>query len=188
MIEPNMGNTRFDRCILLAKLPPRALDWPSFLREWHRPEFFFLAGLRQRSRCLAIRSGTLQRVFVPSCNSSTWSSSNNKQQKKQAAAASPSSKTSPADMAHAAMAPCRRKPTWHPAVSFVSPQPPSGQQRSLSSTETTKVQPSQGVVAVKIRNVAAYSVLILQVLLLLLLLLLLVLLLLRALLQASVTR
>ena len=69
-----------------------------------------LARLRQRCLCLAmaIGSGTLQRVLVPSCNSSTWSSSSNKQQKKQAAAASSSCKTSPADMAHAGMAPCRR--------------------------------------------------------------------------------
>ena len=52
--------------------------------------------------------------------------------------------------------------------------------RSLSSTETAKVEPLQGGVAAKVRGMAAYSVLIVQVLLLLLLL--------RALLQASVTR
>ena len=74
---------------------------------WRTPDFLFLACLRQRCLCLAIRSGTLQRVLVPSCNSSTWSSSI-KQQKTQAAAASSSYKTSPADMAH---------PCWHGPMS-----------------------------------------------------------------------
>ena len=68
-----------------------------------------LARLRQCCLCLAIRSGTLQGVLIPSCNSSTWSSNSKKRQKKQAAAtASFSCKTSSADMAHAGMAPCRR--------------------------------------------------------------------------------
>ena len=100
----------FDSCFLLAENFPDALDWPSFPREGRRPDFLLLARLRQRCLWLAIRSGTLQRVCVPSCNSSTTcSSSSNKQRKKQAAAAASSSnKTSPADMAHAGMAPCRR--------------------------------------------------------------------------------
>ena len=99
----------FDLYIMLAKNSPDALDWPNFPREWGTPDFLLLAPMRQRCLCLAIRSGTTQRVLVPSCNSSTWSSSSNKQQKKQAAAAASSScKTSPADVAHAGMAPCRR--------------------------------------------------------------------------------
>ena len=107
MVEPNMVDMRLDSCFLLAENFPDALDWPSFPREGRRPDFLLLARLRQRCFWLAIRSGTLQRVCVPSCNSSTWSGSSNKQQKKQAAAASSYCKTSPAD-AHAGMAPCRR--------------------------------------------------------------------------------
>ena len=103
-----MGDTRFDRCILLAKISPDALDWPNFPREWRTPDFLLLARLRQRCLCLAIRSGTMQRVLVPSCNSSTWSSSSKQQKKQAAAVASSSCKTSPADVAHAGMAPCRR--------------------------------------------------------------------------------
>ena len=33
MVEPYMSDVRFDRCILLAKISPDALDWPSFPRE-----------------------------------------------------------------------------------------------------------------------------------------------------------
>ena len=67
-------------------------------------------GVSDKRRCLwlAIRSGTLQRVCLPSCNSSTICSSSNKQQKKQAAAASSSCKISPANMAHVGMASYRR--------------------------------------------------------------------------------
>ena len=109
MVQVYMGDMRFDRCIMLAKISPDALDWPNFPREWGTPDFLLLARLRQRCPWKAIRSGTLQRVCVPSCNSSTTcSSSTNKQQKKQAAAARSSCKTSPADIAHAGMAPCRR--------------------------------------------------------------------------------
>ena len=108
LVEPNMVNMRFDSCFLLAENFPDASDWPSFPREGLRPDFLLLARLRQRCLWLAIRSSTLQRVCVPSCNSSTTCSSSNKQQKKQAAAASSFCKTSPADMANAGMAPCRR--------------------------------------------------------------------------------
>ena len=62
MVEPYMGDMRFDRCILLAKNSPDALDWSSFPREWRRPDFLLLARLRQCCLWLAIRSGTLQRV------------------------------------------------------------------------------------------------------------------------------
>ena len=62
IVESFMGDTRFDRCILLAKISPDALDWPNFPREWRTPDFLLLARLRQRCLCLAIRSGTLQRV------------------------------------------------------------------------------------------------------------------------------
>ena len=111
MVETNMVDMIFDSCFLLAENFPDALDWPSFPREGRRPDFLLLARLRQRCLWLAIRSGTLQRVCVPSCNSSTTcssSSSSSKRQKKQAAPSSSSCKTSPADMAHAGMAPCRR--------------------------------------------------------------------------------
>ena len=111
MVEPYMGDMRFARCNLLAKLSPVALDWPSFPREWRIPDFLLLARLRQRCFLwLAIRSGTLQRVCLSSWNSSTCSSSN-EQRKKQAAAASSSCKTSPWDMAHTDMAPCQRLTT-----------------------------------------------------------------------------
>ena len=103
-----MVDMRFDSCFLLAENFPDAWGWPSFPREGRRPNFLILARLRQRYFWLAIRSGTLQRVCVPSWNSSTTCSSSNKQQKKQAASASSSCRTSPADMAHAGMAPCRR--------------------------------------------------------------------------------
>ena len=72
MAEPYMGDMRFDRCILLAKNSPDALDWPSLPREWRKPDFLLHTRLRQRCLWLAIRSGTLQRVCVPSCHSSTW--------------------------------------------------------------------------------------------------------------------
>ena len=109
MVAPSMVDMRFDRCFLLAENFPDASDWPSFAREGRRTDFLLFARLRQRFIWLAIRSGTLQRVCIPSCNSSTTcSSSSNKQQEKQAAAPSSSYKTSPADMAHAGMAPCRR--------------------------------------------------------------------------------
>ena len=65
IVESFMGDTRFDRCILLAKISPDALDWPNFPREWRTPDFLLLARLRQRCFWLAIRSGTLQRVCVP---------------------------------------------------------------------------------------------------------------------------
>ena len=186
MVQVYMGDMRFDRCIMLAKISPDALDWPNFPREWGTPDFLLLAPMRQRCLCLAIRSGTTQRVLVPSCNSSTWSSSSNKQQKKQAAAASSSCKTSPAHMAHAGMAPCRRltqagftscsllriSTTITPAA-----QPllhGNDQGSTVTRTTVTRGRSGEG------QELAAHSVLILQVLLLLLLLL-------RALLQSSVT-
>ena len=109
MVEPNMVDMSFDSCFLLAENFPGALDWPSFPREGRRPDFPVLSLLRQCCLWLAIRSRVLCRACVPSCNSSTnCSISINKQQKKQAAAASSSYNTSPADMAHAGMASCRR--------------------------------------------------------------------------------
>ena len=112
MVEPNMVDMRFDSCFLLAETFPDALDWPSFPREGRRPDFLFFCSF-QATLPLAgdTLAGTLQRVCVPSCNSSTTcssSSSSSKRQKKQAAPSSSSCKTSPADMAHAGMAPCRR--------------------------------------------------------------------------------
>ena len=72
MVEQYMGDMRFDRCILLAKNSPDALDWSSFPREWRRPDFLLLARLRQPCLWLEIRSGTQQRVCVPSSTGSTY--------------------------------------------------------------------------------------------------------------------
>ena len=188
MVEPNMVDMRFDGCFLLAENLLGALDWPSFPREGRRPDFLLLARLRQRCLWLAIRSGTLLRVCVPSCNSSTTcGSSSNKQQKKQAAAGSSSCKTSPADMAHAGMAACRRLTQTDLAscslfrISTTTSRPAAHSQLQNDQGSTvTRRRSGEG------QELAAYSVPMLHVLLLQLLLLLMRALL-RALLQASVT-
>ena len=46
-VQPYMGDMRFDRCTLLAKISREALDWPSFPREWRTSDFLLLARLRQ---------------------------------------------------------------------------------------------------------------------------------------------
>ena len=50
MVEPYIGDTRFDRCILLAENSPDALDWPSLPRELRRPDFL---PVRDNVACLA---------------------------------------------------------------------------------------------------------------------------------------
>ena len=76
-------------------------------------------------------------------------------------------------MTHVGMVPCRRLAQIDLASCSrlsVSPQPPSGQPCSLSSTQTTMVQPwTKRSVTAKVNSGAAHSVLILQLLLLLLL-------------------
>ena len=166
----NMVDMRLES-YLLAENFPQVLDWPRYSREGRRPDFLLLARLRQRCLWLAIRSGTLQRVCVPSCNNSAWSSSSNKQQKKQAAAASSSCKTSPADMAHAGMAPCRRLTQTDLAScsllrisTTIRPAAQSQLHGNDQGSTVTRRRSGEG------QELAAYSVLILQVLLLLLLL------------------
>ena len=124
---------------------PDALDWPSFPREWRRPGFLLLARLRQRCLWLAIRSGTLQRLCVPSCNSSTTCSSiSNKQQNKQAAAPSSSCKTSPADIAHAGMAPCRRLTQTYLASYLQSPSYLHNRHQASSAVSSPRKRPRFG--------------------------------------------
>ena len=103
-----MGDMRFDRCILLADNSPDALDWSSLPREWRRPDFL------PETR-LPLAGDTLGYIICSACvyprataAPGAYFSSSNKHRKKQAAAASSSCETSPADMAHAGMAPCRR--------------------------------------------------------------------------------
>ena len=80
MVEPYMGDTRFDRGILLDHNSPHALEWPSLLRGWGISDLLH-ARLRQSCLSLAIRSGSSSAaMFLPSCNSSTWSSRSTKQQ------------------------------------------------------------------------------------------------------------
>ena len=108
MVEPFMGDLRFDRCILLANNSPNASDWPRY------PE----SGVDQTScpfqTTLPLARDTLGYIICSACVYPRATAapgaccSSNKQQKKQAAAASSSCETSPADMAHAGMAPCRR--------------------------------------------------------------------------------
>ena len=102
-----MGDMRFDRCILLADNSPDALDWSSLPREWRRPDFL------PETR-LPLAGDTLGYIICSACvyprataAPGAYFSSSNKHRKKQAAAASSSCETSPADMAHAGMAPYR---------------------------------------------------------------------------------
>ena len=175
---------------LLAENFPQVLDWPRYSREGRRPDFLLLSLLRQSCLWLAgdTLAGALQRVCVPSCNSSsTCSSSSNKQQKKQAAAASSSCKTSPADMAHAGMVPYQRLTQTDLtscsllciSTTTIKPAAQSQLHGNDEGSTTTRRRSGEG------QELATYSVLILQVLLLLMLLVLRALLL-RALLQASV--
>ena len=64
IVEPYLGDTRFDRCILLAEKLPGRLDSPSLPREWRRPDFLLLARLRQRCLWLTIRSGATSAARV----------------------------------------------------------------------------------------------------------------------------
>ena len=150
----------------LGQHSPDALDWPSFPESSvDQTSCPFETTLPPAGDTLGGTS--LQRVCIPSRNSSTCSSSSNKQQKKQATAASSSRKTSPADMAHAGMAPCRRLTQTDLASASAYLHNHQASSAISAPRKRPRFNREQGVVAAKVRSVAAYSVLILQLLLLL---------------------
>ena len=75
MVEPYVGDMRFDRCILLADNSPDVFHSPSLPREWRKPGRLF-ARLSQRCLWLAIRSGapSAARVYPRATAAATSSS------------------------------------------------------------------------------------------------------------------